>query len=339
MRTATTAEYARTMEAGPGAETAALAAAAAGDETAFRALAEPYGRELHVHCYRMLGSLDDAQDAVQETLVRAWRNLDRFEGRSSFRKWIHSIATNVCLNVRRGAGASAAADVLRDPYPDELLDALPVWDDEPAVRYDRRESIQLAFLAAIQLLPPRQRAVLILRDVLGWSAREVAEALGMSVAGANSTLQRARAALERQRETGRLRPERVPPADELQHALLRRFVAAWEAADVDGLVSLLRDDAVLAMPPFPERFVGRAAIGEFLSTVPAGGALDRIPLVPTRANRSPAVAAYMPDDDGVARAYGVMVLSVEEDSIAEIVGFARPELVAAFGLPEVHDDV
>lgn len=306
-------------------------------EDPFRSLAEPYLRELRLHCYRMLGSLPDAEDALQETLVRAWRNQNRFEGRGTYRSWLYAIATNVCLSMaaRRPVESNEGGIKYLSPLPDALLEELPSDEgDDPAVRYDLHESVQLAFLAAIQLLPPRQRAVLILRDVLGWPAREVADLLEASVASVNSSLQRARAKLEREARDGRLAIDRTAPPDAVAGRILRRFVRAWEAVDIDGLVALLREDSVLTMPPFPMRFVGPKGIGEFFSRVPAGGVLDQIRLVPTRANDQPAVAAYMlAPEEGIHRAYGIMVLTLDADRIAEIIGFSEPPLFAAFGLP------
>jgi RNA polymerase sigma-70 factor (ECF subfamily) len=284
----------------------------------------------------MLGSLHDADDAIQETLVRAWRSQDRFEGRGTFRSWLYMIATNVCLSMatRRPLERNEGGITHLSPLPDVLLEELPSGEGDPAVRYDLHESVQLAFLAAIQLLPPRSRAVLILRDVLGWSAREVADLLEASVASVNSALQRARAALERERRDGRLATGRTVPPDAVAGRILRRFVRAWEAVDIEGLVALLREDAVLTMPPFPMRFVGAIQIAEFFSRVPAGGALDQIRLVPTRANDQPAVAAYMlAPEEGIHRAYGIMVLTFDADRIAEIVGFSEPPVFKAFGLP------
>ena len=238
----------------------------------FRPLVELYIRELRVHCYRMLGSLPDAEDALQETLIRAWRSQDRFEGRGTFRAWLYSIATNVCVS------AAASRKLVQNdggithltPLPDALLEELASSDEDPAVRVGLRESVQLAFLAALQLLPPRQRAVLLLRDVLGWSANEVAVQLEGTVTSVNSALQRARATLERERRAGRLVTDRTVPPDAIQRRILKRFVRAWDAVDVEGLVALLTDDAVLTMPPLPMRFVGRKGIGEFLARVPAG---------------------------------------------------------------------
>jgi RNA polymerase sigma-70 factor, ECF subfamily len=322
---------------------ALLAAAAAGDERAFEQLAEPHRRALHLHCYRMLGSFHDADDALQETLLRAWRGLDRYEPRSPLAAWLHAIATNVCLTaiVRRrrrrelpAGGALAWSDELNhlQPYPDGLLAELEAASAGPEGRYELRESVELAFVAAVQLLPPRQRAVLLLRDVLGWSAAETAGALESSVASVNSALQRARASLERARELGT--PPHEQPRAGREADLLRRFMAAWDAVDVDGLVRLLADDALMTMPPVPTYLRGTEAIGRFFATVPAEGRLDEIRLVPTRANAQPALAAYVRDPtDGVHRAYGVMVFALRGERIAGIVGFADPTVFEAFRLP------
>jgi RNA polymerase sigma-70 factor (ECF subfamily) len=307
-----------------------LAAARAGDEHAFAQLTSPYRRELQVHCYRMLGSLHDAEDLVQETMLRAWRRLGAFEGRTSLRRWLYTIATNACLNALEReprvllfpTGGDADPPPLArvswlEPYPDTLIP-----DGDPQARLDLRESVALAFLAAIQHLPPRQRAMLLLFDVLGWSAAEIAELLDTSVTAVNSGLQRARATLDR-------RPMPRPTEAE-ERVLVDRFVAAWERVDIDGLVELLREDAVLAMPPQPIWFVGPTTVGEFFATVPAEGDLTRIKLVPTRANLRPALAAYF---DG--EPYGIMVFELDEGRISEIVGFAdAAKSFDRFGLPE-----
>jgi RNA polymerase sigma-70 factor (ECF subfamily) len=308
--------------------------AARADEE-FRSLTEPHRRALHLHCYRMLGSMHDADDALQETLLRAWRSLDRYEPRAPLAAWLHTIATNVCLTAlsrrRRELPAAAAGEAAwseellhLQPYPDDLLDELP------EARYARRETVELAFVTALQLLPPKQRAALILRDVLGWSAKESATALDDSVAAANSALQRARSTLERARGLGA--PAHAPAGGERD--LVRRFMEAWDAVDIDGLVRLLAHDALMTMPPEPTYVSGARAIGDFFATVPAGGRLEEIRLVPTAANRQPSLAAYLHDPaSGTYRGYGVMVLAVQGDAIAGIVGFADPAVFERFGLP------
>jgi RNA polymerase sigma-70 factor (TIGR02960 family) len=338
------------VAAGPASpERALVAAAHEGDEAAFRRLTEPYARELHVHCYRMLGSIHDAEDAFQETMLRAWRHVGSFQGRSLFRAWLYRIATNVCLAAvaRRPpdppmenpypATPEGEATMLA-PYPDALLDELPSTTPEPDVRYDLRESVQLAFLASVQHLPPRQRAVLLLRDVLGFAAIEVAELLEASPASVNSALQRARATLDRRHADGRLGVGRTAPPGDVERSLVERYADAWESVDVARLVALLREDVLMTMPPAPLLFRGRQAIGDFFLTVPAGGALDEIRLLPTRANRQPALAGYVLDREaGVYRAYGIMVLTLDRDAIAEITGFSDPSLFPLFGLPPELD--
>jgi RNA polymerase sigma-70 factor (TIGR02960 family) len=293
------------------------------DERAFAHLIEPHRRALHLHCYRMLGSLHDADDALQETMLRAWKGSDRYEPRAQLTTWLHTIATNVCLTAiaRKRARPTEAIDDLEhlQPYPDRLLDDLIV-----------RETVELAFITAIQLLPPKQRAVLILRDVLGWSAKETAEALEDSVAAVNSALQRARIALARERR-------RIATPGTRERALVRRFMTAWDAVDIDGLVALLTEDAVMTMPPERMRLAGAQAIGEFFGSVPQEGRLDQIRLVPTSANRQPALAAYARADDGKHRPYGLMVLQIEGGLIAGIVGFPDPWLFEQCGLPSELD--
>ena len=323
-----------------------LALARSGDQQAFADLVGPNLRELHVHCYRMLGSFQDAEDVMQEVLVRAWRHLDRFENRSSVRQWLYRIATNRCLTFQARAATGPAGTgpvppppnapdvevVALQPYPDSRLGLLP--DHEPQAQYDLRESVDLAFLSAIQLLPARQRAVLLLRDVLAFSAAETAGLLDTTVAGVNSALQRSRTALHEHRATGRLRPDQRAESSAVERSLLRRYLAAWHACDIPALVALLREDALLTMPPYPLAYRGREAIAQFLATVPAGGRLDQITLVPTRANMQPAVAAYVRDPgDRRATAYGIMVLTMDGSAIGEITGFADPALFPFFGLP------
>jgi RNA polymerase sigma-70 factor (ECF subfamily) len=289
------------------------------DEQAFALLIEPHRRALHLHCYRMLGSLHDADDALQETMLRAWKGSDRYEPRAQLGTWLHTIATNVCLtSIARSR--SRPVDAMEDldylqPYPDRLLDDIVV-----------RETVELAFITAIQLLPPKQRAVLILRDVLGWSAKEVAEALEDTLAAVTSALQRARARVETNRR-------KASPPREPEQALVKRFMAAWDAVDIDGLVALLTEDAVMTMPPEGMRVAGARAIGGFFASVPQDGRLDEIRLLPTAANRQPALAAYARADNGRHRPYGMMVLELENDRIAAIVGFPDPWLFEQCGLP------
>jgi RNA polymerase sigma-70 factor (ECF subfamily) len=328
-----------------------LAAALSGDHQAFQRLANPYVRELHVHCYRMLGSFHDAEDAMQETLLRAWRHLATFEGRSTFRAWLYRIATNVCLRQERRqrteprAAPPSRAEAIPhssepaislSPYPDTLLDELGTGGDDPAAAYDLHESVQLAFLTAVQLLPPRQRAVLILRDVLGWSATEVAELLDVTTASVNGALNRARATMEQQRAAGRLQTRRAAPPDEVAQSLAQRYVEAWQAMDIGKLVGLLRHDVVMTMPPLPLRYSGREAVIEFLITIPAGEARNQFRFIPTRTNRQPALAAYRLDAEGrTYRAWGMFVLGVDGDTVAAITAFVDPALLPAFGLPAV----
>jgi RNA polymerase sigma-70 factor (ECF subfamily) len=289
------------------------------DERAFVLLIEPHRRALHLHCYRMLGSLHDADDALQETMLRAWKGADRFEPRARLSTWLHTIATNVCLTALARSRARPA-ELVEDlehlqPYPDRLLDDLVA-----------RETVELAFIAAVQLLPPKQRAVLILRDVLGWSAREAAEALADSVPAVNSALQRARAGLRRERR-------HVDVTGSRERALVQRFMAAWDAVDIDRLVALLTEDAVMTMPPERLRVAGARAIGDFFGTVPREGRLDEMPLVATYANRQPALAAYAPGEGGTRRPYGLMVLQVDGGLVSGIFGFPDPWLFEQCGLP------
>jgi len=287
-----------------------LAAALAGDGEAFRRLVEPYRRELHLHCYRMLGSFHDAEDAMQETWLRAWRHLATYQGRSPFRAWLYRIATNVCLSRRRTTSADRplpkilADEVARgneqrinlSPYPDALLNEVEATWGNPAAEYDLRESVQLAFLAAVQLLPPRQRAVLLVRDVLGYSAEETAGLLEATVASVNSALARARATLDQQRAVGRLQMGRMAPADEVEQYLVQRYVEAWQALDMGKLAALLKSNVVLTMPPLPLRYTGREAVVDFYARLPfAQGPPLRF--LATRANRQPAVAVYRLDRD------------------------------------------
>ena len=311
----------------------------------FALLTDQFRAELLAHCYRMLGSVQDAEDQVQETLLRAWRSYDRFEGRSSLRTWLYRIATNACLRAmenraRRplpsglgapgddpaGPIASPASEVpWLEPFPDALL--RPESAD-PAAVVTARSGLRLALIAALQRLPVRQRTVLILRDVLGWRAAEVAELLGVSVTAVNSALQRAREQLRQAPVADEIR-EPQSPADQ---AVLDRYAAAIENADVPALVELLHEEATFEMPPMPTWFRGRDDIGRFLATQVLIRAGDYIP-VPTAANGQPALAIYRPAEDGIPRAYCVQVLTVRESRITGIVAFLDPALFPAFGLP------
>jgi RNA polymerase sigma-70 factor (ECF subfamily) len=327
----------------------ALARARAGDERAFRELTDPYRRELHVHCYRMLGSLFDAEDAVQETLVSAWRGLDRFEQRASVRAWLYRIATNRCLNMLRDSGRRPRTSgpipfepppptrttelTWLEPYPDAWLDGLPDTAPGPDARYETREAVGLAFITALHRLPAAQRAALVLRDVLGFRASEAAEVLDSTEAGVNSALQRGRAALEERLPPGR---ERAPlPGSAQERELADTFADAFEQGDMDRVVALLTDDAWVTMPPEPEEYQGRATIADFLHHVAAGrveGVV--IKLVPTRANGQPAFGHYIAaPGERVATGSGVFVLTLDGDRISVITRFGGAALLPQFGLP------
>jgi RNA polymerase sigma-70 factor, ECF subfamily len=299
---------------------------------------EPYLREIHLHCYRMLGSFHDAQGATQETLLRAWRSLHTFQGRGPLRAWLYRVATTTCLQLlrsrppRRPSSHDGGPEIpWLEPYPDRLLDELPAGGPDPAAVAERRESVALAFVVALQRLTAQQRAALILRDVLGWRAAEVAALLETSVPAANSALQRARAGMRRALPSTPVSAGSLPAQE---REVLRRFMAAWQRCDTEALAALLREDAVLRMPPLPVAYLGREAVARFFATVPAEGRLDRIRLVPCRANGQVAVAAYMPDDLGTYRAYGIMVLAVVDNAIQAITGFQDASLFDAFDLPQ-----
>lgn len=328
-----------------------IAAARGGDQAAFARLIEPYRRELLVHCYRMLGSFEDAEDTVQETFLRAWRRLDSFEGRASFRAWCYKIATHAALDARDRRRVRALPMIThapgnpRDPLPSpsretDWLEPLPDTflspeNVGPEALYDVRESVALAFLAALQRLPGRQRAVLILRDVVGWRADEVADLLDMTVVAVNSAVQRARATIQALPGTYRT-DAALPPTDAQMATMLTEYVRAWEAADVPRLVALLRDDAVLSMPPLPVWYEGRAAIDSFLrEQLFAGDAMHRFRLVPTRANGCPAFAVYTRDADGRYRPGALQVLTIVGDRIAVMHDFLALDarLFARFNLP------
>jgi RNA polymerase sigma-70 factor (ECF subfamily) len=309
-----------------------------GDPTAYERLWADHRAAIHVHCYRMSGSVHDADDATQETFVRAWRALDRFEGRSSLSTWLHRIATNVCLTAaarRRDVPVAGDHEVPHlTPYPDRLLDRVAPAAFNPAARYAQRESVELAFVTAAQLLPPRQRAALVLCDVLAWPAAEVATLLETSEAAVNSALQRARAGLERHRAAGG-GVAGVPDREAV--SLARRWAEAWEAADVGTLAELLRDDVVATMPPESLHLVGRSRVVDFLAASPFSGT-RRFRVSLTAANGQPAVALYLLDDQGPAyRAYIVQVLTVRNGGVASLVAFRRPDLFPRLGLPGRRD--
>ncbi len=316
--------------------------ARAGDEDAFRALTDPYQRELQLHIYRIVGSPQDAEDLLQETLLAAWRGLEQFQERASVRSWLYRIATNRSLDAlrasrRRPAGRQTAQmpeptrwnePLSLQPYPDALLEGIPDEAPGPEARHEAKESIALAFIVGLQHLPPQQRAVLVLRDVLGYRTREVADMLDSSDASVNSLLRRARAAFEsRLPATGR---DRAPvPDSKLEREIVGRFADAVESGDVDGMVALLTDDAWLTMPPLPHAYQGRDAIGAFLRDgEERRGAPLR--LRPTRANAQPAFAGYHSETD-VAR--GLFVLTLEGDRISAVTWFADTAVFPHFGLP------
>jgi len=327
-----------------------------GDAQAFDALAQRYRRQLHVHCYRMVGSLEDAEDLVQETFLRAWRGREAFAGGSLFRTWLYRIATNACLNAlertpRRIMPQDVAQPVLASfdaadarseppwapelpwlqPYPDDLLEPAAPRESEPDAAIVARETIELAYMAAIHHLPPGQRAILLLSDVLDWSARETAALLDTSVPSVNSALQRARATMRARLPSGRA--SWVPTAldSDEERVLLQRYMAAWEQADAAGLTALLREDALWAMPPAPLWFSGRTTIARVFDLFPIT-VLGDLRMVPSMANRQPAAAAYLrPHGESVFRLVSLNVLRVECGEIAEITTFS-PALLHGFGL-------
>jgi RNA polymerase sigma-70 factor, ECF subfamily len=330
---------------------AVVAAARAGDESAFTVLVNGYRRELQVHCYRMLGSFEDAEDIVQDTLLRAWRHVHGFEGRSSFRAWLYRIATNACLDAlaRRPPRVlphqvAAAADprvpplptadvAWLEPYPDRLLEPTAPRDAEPDAALVTKETIELAFLVAIQHLPARQRAILLLRDLLGWPAKEVAAALDITVDSANSALQRARSTMRKHLPRRRLEWTAESDSDERERSLLRRYLDAHERGDAAAFAALLRDDVRLTMPPTPTWYDGRDAVVTFHAEQVLVPAIQWRAL-PTRANRQPAAALYTRrPGETEYRATVIDVLGIEDGLVATIDSFLRPSLFPAFGLP------
>jgi RNA polymerase sigma-70 factor (TIGR02960 family) len=324
--------------------------ARAGDEHAFRELTDPHRRELHLHCYRILGSVTDAEDVLQETLVAAWRGLDGFAGRASLRTWLYRIATNRCLNALRDAGRRrppepvppfVAPEPTRrgevtwlQPCPDTLLEQIADGEPGPETRYHGRETVELAFVAALQHLPPRQAATLILRDVLGYATEEVATMLDTSATAVKGILQRARAQLDRHR--AEMDPDRTPPPGSPgERDLTRRFADAFVDNDVDAIITLLTDDAWLAMPPAPHEYHGPAAVAAFLTASGAWRGRRRFRLVPTRANTQPAFGCYLADTaTSTAHPAGLLVLTLRDDRISAITRFLDFGLARRFGLPD-----
>ncbi|MGX9790658.1 sigma-70 family RNA polymerase sigma factor [Mycobacterium sp. MMS18-G62] len=321
--------------------------ARAGDGDAFRELTEPYRPELLVHCYRMLGSFQDAEDALQDTLLSAWQALERFEGRASIRTWLYRIATNRCLDVLRSTKRRPAKEwdistieppeptrlgeiTWLEPYPDARLEGAVNVPLGPEARYEQTEAISLAFVTALQVLPARQRAVLILREVLGYHANEVAEILDSSVESVNSALKRARAALQR-RLPGAGEDE-PPPAPEspAEQALVAKFVRAYESGDVEELVALLTADVTVSMPPVPLEYQGRDVVARFYASVFGMG--RRYHLVPTRSNGQPAFGAYLSTASGLRHGAGLLVLTVVGDRICALTRFDN-DVLPSFGLP------
>ncbi len=320
--------------------------ARAGDGDAFRELTEPHRRELRVHCYRMLGSFQDAEDALQDTLLAAWQGLAGFGGRASLRTWLYRIATNRCLNARRSASRRPAKQwdvpnveppeptrlgevVWLEPYPDALLEGAIDAPPGPQARYEQTEAISLAFVTALQILPPRQLAVLILRDVLGFPANEVADMLDSSVESVKSALKRARASL-RHRRPATADQEPPPAHSPFEDAIVAKFVRAWQSADLDALVALLTDDVFMSMPPMPFEYQGRDVVARFCASIFRAG--RRFDLVLTRANGQPAFGAYLRAANGISHGIGLYVLTLTGDRICAMTRFDN-SVLPSFGLP------
>jgi RNA polymerase sigma-70 factor (TIGR02960 family) len=324
-----------------------ISRARAGDGDAFQELTEPYRRELQVHCYRMLGSFQDAEDAVQDTLLAAWQGLGGFEGRASLRTWLYRIATNRCLNALRSASRRPATEwnipgveppepsrlgevAWLEPYPDAFLEGAIGVPPGPEARYEQTEAISLAFVTALQVLPPRQLAVLILRDVLGFHASEVAGMLDSTVESVTSALKRARASLQRQRPPADGREPPPAPGSPAEDAIVAKFVSAYESADLSALVALLTDDAFISMPPLPFEYEGRDAVARFCASL--FGAGRTVDLVPTRANGQPAFGAYLRAPAGIRHGTGLFVLTLTGDRICAMTRFDN-SVLPWFGLP------
>jgi RNA polymerase sigma-70 factor (ECF subfamily) len=316
------------------------------DEQAFRELTDPYRRELLAHCYRMLGSLTDAEDMLQETLLAAWRGLPRFQRRSTLRSWLYRIATNTCLNAIRSHARRAPAEptppfqppeptqrdeiIWLQPYPDALLDGIADTAPGPEARYSQTEAIELAFVAGLQRMPPRQAATVLLRDVLGFGTEEVARMLKTSQTAIKGTLQRGRAALESSRGMA----DGVPATSNVERDLARRFADAYIAADIDRVLSLLTDDAWLSMPPAPHQYHGLEAIRSFLAASFAFRGERGVYLLPGRANNQPCFASYLAArDEPMASPSGVFVLTLAGERIAAMTRFHRDDLYPPLGFP------
>ena len=321
--------------------------ARAGDGEAFRTLTEPYRRELQVHCYRMLGSLQDAEDALQDTLLAAWNGLAAFEGRASIRTWLYRIATNTCLNARRSASRRPAREwdmpgveppeptrlgevVWLEPFPDALLESAIDVPLGPEARSEQTEAVSLAFVTALQVLPPRQVAVLILRDVLGFRASEVADMLDATVESVTSALKRARASLQRRLPPTSDREPAPAPDSPAEQVLVTQFVRAYESGDPDALVALLTDDVFISMPPIPLEYQGRDVVARLFASIFRSG--RRVDLVPTRANGQPAFGAYLRAPTGIRHGAGLFVLTLTGDRISAFTRFDN-SVLPWFGLP------
>jgi RNA polymerase sigma-70 factor (ECF subfamily) len=318
-----------------------------GDGDAFRELAEPYRRELKVHCYRMLGSLQDAEDALQDTFLSAWQGLEGFEERASIRTWLYRIATNRCLNARRAASRRPPREwdiaayeppeptglnevVWLEPFPDTILEGAIDVPPGPEARYEQAESMSLAFVTALQLLPPRQLAVLVLRDVLGFHANEVADMLDSTIDSVNSLLKRARAGLHERLPASADRERAPAPDSPSEQATVAEFVRAYESGDLDALVALLTDDVFLSMPPLPLEYEGLDVVTRFYaSMIGSGRSFD---LVPTRANGQPAFGAYLRASTGIRHGTGLLVLTLTGDRICSVTRFDT-SVLPWFGLP------
>ena len=318
-----------------------------GDGEAFEELTQPYRRELQVHCYRMLGSFQDAEDVLQDSLLAAWQGLASFEERASLRTWLYRIATNRCLNARRSASRRQAkewdvpevepAEPTRlgevpwlQPYPDALLKGAVKVPPGPEARYEQTESISLAFVTALQLLPPRQLAVLVLRDVLGFHANEAADMLDSTVGSVNSALKRARASLQMKVPSGGHHHPAPISNSPLEDAIVAKFVAAYESSDLDSLVALLTDDVFTSMPPLPFEYEGREPTSRFFAGIFGSG--RKFNLLPTRANGQPALGAYVRDTTGVGHGVGLFVLTLTGDRICAMTRFEN-NVLPWFGLP------